>query len=80
MPMEIPEEILRTTGLTEADCLIGLAVRLYAERRISIAQALRLSGISRLTFEKELARRNLTLYTVVDLHDDVDAFRELRRQ
>lgn len=80
MPIEIPEDILRTAGLTEADCLVELTVHLYAERRISIAQALRLSGLSRLTFEKELAKRNLTLYTVVDLHEDVDALRELRRQ
>jgi hypothetical protein len=50
IPIEIPEDILKTAGLTEADCLIELAVRLYAERRISIAQALRLSRMRRPTF------------------------------
>ena len=56
-----------------------LAVHLYAERRLAFAQALRLAGLNRLEFEKELARRDISLYTVEDLKHDVAALKELGR-
>jgi predicted HTH domain antitoxin len=79
MRLEIPEDISKAAGLTERDCLIELAVHLYAERRLPFSQALRLCGLDRLSFERELANRNITLYRVGDLHEDVDALKELGR-
>ena len=75
----IPDDILEGTGLTERDCRVELAVHLYAERRLTIAQALRLSELTRLEFEKELARHDISLYSIEDLHDDVAALKELGR-
>jgi predicted HTH domain antitoxin len=77
--LTIPDDILESSGWNENDCLIELAVRLYAERRIKIAQALRLARLSRTEFERELARRDITLYTVEDLREDVTALHELDR-
>jgi predicted HTH domain antitoxin len=77
--VKIPADILEAAGLTEADCLIELAVHLYAERRVTIGQALRLSRLSRPDFEKELARRDISLYSVEDLENDVAALKELGR-
>ena len=77
--LRIPEDILQAAGLTEQECLIELAVHLYADRRLAFAQALRLSGLSRLEFEEELARRALSLYSVEDLEHDVAALKELGR-
>ena len=79
MKLAIPDDILKASGVTEADCLIALSVRLYADRRISLAQALRLSGLDRLAFERQLAQRDVTLYTVSDLHEDVDTLKKLGR-
>jgi len=77
--LTIPDDILEAAGLTERDCLIELAVHLYAERRITLGQALRLSQLSRDELEKELARRDVSLYTVEDLNSDVAALKELGR-
>ena len=77
--LTIPGEILEAAGLTEAECLIELAVHLYAKRRISIGQALRLARLSRPEFEKELARRDISLYSLEDLEKDVKALEELGR-
>lgn len=77
--LRIPEDILEAAGLTEKECLVELAVHLYAERRLAFAQALRLAGLNRLEFEKELARRDISLYSVEDLEDDVAALKELGR-
>ena len=77
--LKIPEDILEAAGLTEQECLTELAVHLYADRRLPFAQALRLAGLDRLEFEKELARRNITLYSVEDLKHDVATLKALGR-
>jgi predicted HTH domain antitoxin len=77
--LKIPDDILEAAGLTEKACLVELAVHLYAERRITLGQALRLSQLSRAELEKELARRDISLYTVEDLNRDVAALKELGR-
>ena len=77
--LTIPDDILEAAGLTERECLIELAVHLYAERRITLGQALRLSQLNRAELEEELARRNISLYTVEDLNRDVAALKELGR-
>jgi predicted HTH domain antitoxin len=73
----IPDDFLEAAGLTERECLIELAVQLYSQRRIKIGHALRLSQLTRREFEEELARRDISLYSVKDLDDDVTALREL---
>lgn len=77
--LTIPDDILQAAGLTERECLIELAVHLYAERRVTIAQALRLSGLTRSEFEEELARRDISLYSVDDLRRDVSDLEQLGR-
>lgn len=79
MLLEIPEDILKESGLTEEDCRVELATRMYAGRRISLGQALRLARLDRGSFERALAERDITLYTIEDLHADVKALRELGR-
>lgn len=77
--LTIPDGILEAAGLTEQECLVELAVQLYAQRRIRIGRALRLSQLTRQEFEQELARRNISLYSVDDLNDDVASLKELGR-
>jgi predicted HTH domain antitoxin len=77
--LTIPDDILEAAGLTEADCLVELAVHLYSQRRITFALAMRLSRLSRPEFEKELAKRDISLYSLEDLDHDVAALKELGR-
>lgn len=79
MRLDIPDDIMKVSGLTEQDCLIELSVHLYASRRFSLGQSLRLSGLDRFEFERQLAQRDISLYTVDDLHEDVKTLRELGR-
>ncbi len=79
MRLEIPDDIMKLSGLTEQDCLIELSIHLYASRRLSLGQALRLSGLNRLEFEHQLAQRDISLYTVDDLYEDVETLKELGR-
>jgi predicted HTH domain antitoxin len=77
--LTIPDDILAAAGLTEQECLTELAVHLYAQRRIKIGHALRLSKLTREQFEQELARHSISLYSVADLDDDVASLKELGR-
>ena len=79
MTLDVPDEILKRAGLTEQDCLSELAVHLYAERRITHGEALRISGLSRQAFEQELAKHDISLYTVEDLESDVKTLEDLGR-
>jgi predicted HTH domain antitoxin len=79
MLLEVPEDIAKCAGLTPRDCLIELATRLYAARRISIGHALRLCGLDRSGFGEALAARNITTYTVEDLDSDVETLKRLGR-
>jgi len=74
-----PSGLMNTAGLTERDCILELAVQLYASRRLPYGQALRLSGLDRRAFHFELARRDISLYTLDDLQADVRALKELGR-
>ena len=75
----VAQEWVFYISLTEEDCRIELGVRLYADRRISLAQALRLSGLNRGEFARQLADRDVSLYTVDDLRDDVETLKTLGR-
>jgi predicted HTH domain antitoxin len=55
--LTLPEDFLVASGLTESDCLIELAVHLCARRRISVEQAVRLSGLSREEFDDAFEKR-----------------------
>ena len=55
--MRISEDILEAAGVTEQECLIELAVHLYAERRLAFAHALRLAGLRRGTRSQRGDRR-----------------------
>ncbi len=79
MKLEIPADIVASAHLTEKDCLVELGVRLYADQRITFGEALRLSGLTRIDFERELARRQVSLYSVDDLHEDVETLQKLNR-
>lgn len=75
----LPDDILKSSGVTEEDCLIELSVRLYADQCISLVQALRLSGLDRWVFANQLAQRDIALHTVSDLHEDVETLKGLGR-
>ncbi len=73
--LEIPDEVLREAGLTEADALLELACRLFETGRISLPSAARLARLDRNTMEDALLARRIPLYkpTVDDFVSDLDA-------
>lgn len=70
MTLSIPEEFTKAADLSERDLLVELAIYLYDKGRLSIGKARKLAGLDLVSFQKELAARN------VYLNYDVEEFRE----
>ena len=73
MTINIPDDILERTGLTEREVLVELACRLFDMDKIAKGEALHLCGLGQTEFENELHRRGLARYhaTLEDYESDV---------
>jgi predicted HTH domain antitoxin len=68
----VPKEFLDSAKMTGDEMRIDLAVHLYATKRLSIGKARRLAELDLISFQKELAKRDVCInYDVEDLHDDM---------
>lgn len=70
MSVLIPDEILGAARLSETEFRQEVAVRLFQQERLTLAQAARLADVDRLRFQQLLASRG------VSVHDDVGEFEE----
>jgi predicted HTH domain antitoxin len=78
MALTVPDEVLRRSGLTETELLLEILVLLYQREKLTLAQASRLAGLSRVELQRELARRRVPLhYDVAEFQADVEALREV---
>lgn len=70
----VPREFLESAKMSEDEMRIDLAVHLYATKRLSMGKARRLAELDLISFQKELAKRDVCInYGVEDLHDDMRA-------
>jgi predicted HTH domain antitoxin len=77
MGIEIPDEIVSATGFSPDELRREIAVMLFQQDRLTLAQASRLAGISRIENQQLLSRRDIPLhYTEQDLDDDLETLRQ----
>ena len=73
MALIITDETLSKAHLTADELLIELACYLYDKKRLSTGQARTLAGLDQISFQKELAKRNIYIhYTEEDLDKDLE--------
>lgn len=80
--IEIPEDIIRTLGISEKDVNSAvkaeLAVYLFEKKRLSFGQARRLSGLSIWDFMELLQRREVPLrYDIAELEQDLKMLKDI---
>lgn len=72
MPIVIDDDLIEATGLSEQDVRKEIALSLFAAEKLTMGQAVRLSGLDRLSFQQLLAQRRIPLhYGAEDLRQDV---------
>jgi predicted HTH domain antitoxin len=62
MPLTLPDELLQSTKLTQAELQAELAVALFQRERLTLGQAALLAGLPQLDFQRLLASRQIPLH------------------
>jgi predicted HTH domain antitoxin len=62
MPLTLPDELLESTKLTQAELQAELALALFQRERLTLGQAALLAGIPQLDFQRLLASRQIPLH------------------
>lgn len=64
--------------MTESEFLIEIAVHFYDLGKMTMGQARNFAGIDQITFQKEMAKRNVYIkYDIEDLEEDLKTIEEL---
>ena len=66
MPVTLPDELLQTTKLTEAELKTELALALFQREHLTLGQASLLAGLPQLDFQRLLASRQISFHYGVD--------------
>ena len=78
MHIIIPDDILQATRLTEEELKIEVAVLLFQKEKLTLAQASRLAGMSRLQFQHLLASRHIPVhYDEAEFEEDLDTLKKM---
>ncbi len=62
MIVEIPDQIIKQSGLSAEEILLKIALVLFQEEKVTLRQASRLAGLHQYEFQKELTARNIPVH------------------
>lgn len=78
MGLYIEPGIIQSTGLSEQQFLLEIALALYEKKLLSLGKAANLAGLHRMAFQKELATRKIPIhYTLEDVEQDIKTIESL---
>ena len=71
--VQISEEIVKTAGLNDAQMKSEIAIMLFQQERLTLGQASKLAGLHQIQFQKELAKRKISVhYDVAEFEKDLE--------
>ncbi|MEM8604998.1 MAG: UPF0175 family protein [Cyanobacteria bacterium P01_H01_bin.121] len=80
MSVVVPDEILTATRMTDVEMRQEIAIMLFQQEKLTLAQASRFSDMNRVAFQQLLASRQIPIhYGVEDFEQDIQNLRELDR-
>ena len=80
MPVTISDEVLSAAHITEPELKQELALALFQQERLTLAQASRLAEMTQLAFQALLADRRIPMhYGVEEFREDVRTLRKPER-
>ncbi len=80
MGLTIPDEILQSTRMSEAELRQEIAVLLFQKEKLTLGQASHLAGVSQWQFQQLLASRHIPVhYDVAEFEEDLNTLQELRQ-
>lgn len=80
MSLEIPDEIIQSSGMSKEELAQEIAIMLFQKDRLTLAQAAKFAGMNRLQFQHLLASRRIPVhYDVNDFQEDLKTLQDLGR-
>lgn len=80
MEITVSEDVLQATHLSQEELRQEIALLLFKENRLTLAQASRLAGMRRVEFQRLLASRRIPIhYDAKDLKEDIRNLEKLGR-
>ena len=80
MSLVIPDNILHAARMSEEELRREIAVLLFQQTKLTLAQASRLAGMNRLQFQHLLTSRLIPVhYDMADFEGDLTVLKELGR-
>jgi predicted HTH domain antitoxin len=80
MPVTIPDEVLAAAHISEPELKQEVALTLFQQERLTLAQASRLAEMSQLGFQALLAERQIPVhYGIEEFREDLRTLRETER-
>ena len=81
MPVTISDDVWTAAHLSEAELRLELAVGLFREERLTLAQASRLAEIDQFAFQSVLADREIPIhYGIEEFHEDLRTIEAMTRR
>ena len=78
MVIEISDQLMQRSGLSEKDILLAIATDLFKREKITLASAAELAGLHQIQFQKELGERQIPIhYDVKDFENDLETLTEI---
>jgi predicted HTH domain antitoxin len=75
--IEIPDPIVQSAQLTEAELLREIAIVLFQQERITLGKASELANLNQIEFQKLIASRGISVhYDVADYEADLESLQE----
>jgi predicted HTH domain antitoxin len=69
----VSKELLQSVKMSPQELAIEIAVYLYEKKRLTLGQAKRFAGLDQISFQKELAKRNVFIhYEAEDVMKDAE--------
>ena len=81
MGLIVPDDILQIARMTEEELKQEIAILLFRKEKLTLGQASRLAGMTRLQFQHLLASQQIPVhYDIEDFEEDLKTLRELGRR
>ena len=78
MTIKISDKILKRAKLTEKELLLTIAIQLFKEEKVTLADASKLAQLHQIQFQKELAKRKISIhYGDEELQADMETISRL---
>ena len=77
MSLVISDDVIRASGLSEADLLLEIIILLFQQEKLSLGKASEILGMPQIRFQRLIADRGICVhYDVADFQEDLQHLNE----